>query len=102
MAKKRKQTFGWVAEGVEGEVRELVERPNRSAIKRHRARVAQQAERLAQLSPAQRAPLGLDEAQEEALRALARASKSTDRRRKLLHATRLLLDADLDALEAFR
>ena len=100
MGRKRKQVFGWVAEGVEGEVPERVERPNRSALKRHRARISALAERLATLSPGKLRQVSLDEDQEQAIHDLIKADQSTDRRRKLLHATSLLVDLDPDTLEA--
>lgn len=100
MGRKRKQSFGWVADGAEGEVPERVERPNRSAIKRHRAQISALVERLAALSPGKLRQLDLDEEQAQAILALSSAGQSTDRRRKLLHATSLLVDREPEELEA--
>lgn len=100
MGRKRKRGFEWIAEGAEGELIERVERRNRSAIKRERARMVDLATAMIALSPGQRRRLPLDDETLQALDAASKTRHGTDQRRKLLFAAGLLEDVDLDALEA--
>jgi len=100
MGRKRKRGFEWIAEGGEGELIERVERRNRSAIKRERARMVELAATMIALSEGHRRQLSLDDETLAALDAACKTRHGTDQRRKLLYAAALLEGEDLDALEA--
>jgi ribosomal 50S subunit-associated protein YjgA (DUF615 family) len=96
---RKKPGFEWVAEGEDGEVAEKVERPSRSAEKRRRKRIEGLVERMAQLSPGQRAALDLDPGFLEALEAVVAAGTRTDRKRLLGHAVSWVVDLEAETLE---
>lgn len=100
MGRKRAR-FEWVAEDAEGEAVERVERPNRSALKRHRKRLEGLARRLGEVSPGHLAQAPIPDGARDAVAAYAASKTGPDRRRKLLFATHWLEDVDADALEAW-
>ena len=101
-SKKKKRGFEWVRDDVDEQAVELVERRNRSALKRRMSEVEALAKAMAELQPGERRRLPLEPYVIEAANELANTKPTPDRRRKLLRLKTMLAELDDDLLDEVR
>lgn len=100
MGRKRKATFEWTDEGVEGEAPRTGEREDRKALKARLAVAEKLVRRMAGLPAPKRAQLPLDEDTLAALETYVSVRKGPAQARQLQFVRGLLREVDLDALDA--